>query len=452
MRQKRIAQASIFQPATIDHPIGRTLHAISELLDAHPDWLNQVAKDLGACNARAVGREAISVDSVLRCLILKQYRALSYRELEFVLRDSITCQNFARLVPCKTPPRKSALQALIGRIRPTTIEALNVALIAVAQGQKLEQGRRIRIDSTVTHSDILDPRDNRLLRDSVRVLTRLLRKARNLLGSHQVHYHDHRRLAKRRERSVDSTRGENRVAAYRDLVECVKRSVGYAQSVQQVLARRSGVSAQVLLVQMQHFLPLITQVIDQTERRVFAGEKVPADQKIVSLFESHTDIIVKSRRGVAYGHKINLSSGRSGLVLDVVIESGNPADSERLLPMLQRHIDAHGVVPWQVAADAGYASKANLESARKLGVRDMAFHKKAGIKVEAMTSSERVYRDLYRFRAGIEAGVSYLKRCFGLDRCNWHGLQHFKAYVWAGVWAHNLVVLARLQLARASPT
>ena len=36
-----------------------------------------------------------------------------------------------------------------------------------------------------------------------------------------------------------------------------------------------------------------------------------------------------------YGHKINLTTGRSALVLDVVVESGNPADSERCLPMLE---------------------------------------------------------------------------------------------------------------------
>ena len=86
--------------------------------------------------------------------------------------------------------------------------------------------------------------------------------------------------------------------------------------------------------QIRHYETLILQVISQTERRVFGGEKVPASEKCVSLFEPHTDIIVKGARDVQYGHKINLSSGRSGLILDVVIESGNPADSQRFMPIL----------------------------------------------------------------------------------------------------------------------
>ena len=133
------------------------------------------------------------------------------------------------------------------------------------------------------------------------------------------------------------------------------------------------------------------------------------------------------------------------LVLDVVIEDGNPADTERFIPMLDRHIQHYGKVPRQVAADGGYASTDNLRQAKEKGVKDVAFHKKKGLKVEEMTKSHWVYRKLRNFRAGIEAGISYLKRSFGLGRCSWKGLAHFKSYVWASVVAHNLVTLARLK-------
>ena len=98
-----------------------------------------------------------------------------------------------------------------------------------------------------------------------------------------------------------------------------------------------------------------------------------------------------------------------------------------------------------MAADGGYASTANLAEAKEKGVKDVAFHKKKGLKVENMVQSDWIYRKLRNFRAGIEAGISYLKRCFGLGRCSWKGLAHFKAYVWASVVAHNLVTLARLK-------
>ena len=174
---------------------------------------------------------------------------------------------------------------------------------------------------------------------------------------------------------------------------------------------------------------------------------MPASEKVVSLFEPHADIIVKGGRDVQYGHKINLATGRSGLILDVVVEVGNPADAERFLPMLERHIAAHGQPPRQIASDGGYASAANLSQAKTLGVSDVAFHKKGRLDIEAMVKSRWVYRKLRDFRAGIEANISCLKRAFGLTRCTWRGLAHFTAYVWSSVVAYNLALCARMTLA-----
>ena len=150
-------------------------------------------------------------------------------------------------------------------------------------------------------------------------------------------------------------------------------------------------------------------------------------------------------RDVQYGHKLNLVTGKSGLILDVVVEAGNPADAERFLPMLDRQITRCGTPPRQMAADGGYASRDNLNQAKARGVKDVAFHKKRGIAIEDMAKSPWVYRKLRNFRAGIEAGISCLKRAYGAARCTWRGLDHFKAYVWSAVVAHNLVLFARLK-------
>ena len=178
---------------------------------------------------------------------------------------------------------------------------------------------------------------------------------------------------------------------------------------------------------------------------MFNGEKVPAPEKIFSLFEDHTDIVIKGARDIEYGHKLNLSSGKSGLILDVVIEEGNPADTDRLLPMLERHVALFDQPPRQVAADGGYVSGANLEAVKAMGVTDMAFSKKRGLSIADMAKSAWVYRQLKNFRAGIEAGISCLKRAYGLTRCTWKGLQHYRSFVWSSVVSHNLTVMARLR-------
>lgn len=131
------------------------------------------------------------------------------------------------------------------------------------------------------------------------------------------------------------------------------------------------------------------------------------------------------------------------MVLDVVIEEGNPADTDRLLLMLERHEEIYDKVPRQVAADGGYASGANLEAAKAMGVGDMAFNRKRGLEIEDMAKSSWVYRKLKNFRAGIEGNISCLKRAYGLGRCSWKGLDHFKSYIWSSVAAYNLTLMAR---------
>jgi IS5 family transposase len=446
MREKHTVQNSIFH-FFADHEIGQELLSISNWLDSHPEILDWVEADLQPIPVTDCGRKGMPVESVLRCAILKQYRQVSYEELAFYLMDSYSFQAFARL-PLAILPKKAVLQRTISRIREATWEKINHALLGHAQAGGLERGQVIRMDSTATDSTIHEPSDSSLLWDSVRVLVRLFDQAQEIEGATPLPYRNHQRRAKKRMRTIHYTRGlDKKAALYQDLIQVTRWTLAYIDPVYQALAGSSvnPTHCALWLAEVNHYRGLIERVIDQTERRVFQGEKVPAQDKLFSLFEEHTDIIVKGSRDIQYGHKLNLMTGQSGLVLDVVIEDGNPADTERFIPMLDRHIQHYGKAPRQVAADGGYASTDNLRQAKEKGVKDVAFHKKKGLKVEDMAKSSWVYRKLRNFRAGIEAGISYLKRSFGLGRCSWKGLAHFKAYVWASVVAHNLVMLARLK-------
>jgi IS5 family transposase len=167
---------------------------------------------------------------------------------------------------------------------------------------------------------------------------------------------------------------------------------------------------------------------------------------VVSIFETHTDIIVKDRRDTLFGHKICLSSGVSSLILDCVVLEGNPADATLSVEMVKRQKEIWGQAPGQISYDGSFASRANLKEIKGLGVKDVAFNKKRGIEVSEMVRSSWVYRSLSYFRAGIEGSISFLKRCFGLARCMWRGFESFKSYTWASIISHNLLVLARHRL------
>jgi IS5 family transposase len=444
MRQERTVQATIFE-VFAGHQIGCELKAISGWLDGHRPLISLVASDLRREGLRQTGRRGLPAETVLRCALLKQQRQLSYEELAFYLEDSASFRAFARL-PLAWSPKKSVLHRTISAIRPETWEAVNRALIACAQQDKLEEGAMVRIDSTVTAALMHEPSDSALLWDAVRLMMRLLHQAAALPGAPAMHWHDRRRMAKRCASEIAYSRGkDNRRRLYRKLIAATHATRAALLRAAQRLIGLTDIAAERWRAQVSHYLPLITRVLAQSERRVLRGQAVPAADKLVSLFEPHADIIVKGARDVQYGHKLNLVTGKSGLILDIVIEAGNPADAERFLPMLDRHIDRCGRPPRQMAADGGYASRDNLNEAKARGVTDVAFHKKRGLAVADMTKSPWVYRKLRNFRAGIEAGISCFKRAYGGGRCTWRGIDHFKAYVWSAVVAHNLVLFARLK-------
>lgn len=245
----------------------------------------------------------------------------------------------------------------------------------------------------------------------------------------------------------------DRKKPYKDLIEITENTIGYSEKGLKALASYTGLTLneQVLMAdlvqQLKHYLPLARQIVCQTRRRVLEGESVPAQEKIVSIFESHTDIIRKDRRDTYYGHKICVTGGSSNLILDCVVLEGNPADSELTEMMLNRQDAIYGRYPLKAAFDGGFTSHANLEKAKASGVKDVCFSKGRGLAEEDMCQSKRVYKGLRKFRAGIESGISWLKRSLGLDRCTWKGLESFKSYVWASIVSANLLTLARKQLA-----
>jgi IS5 family transposase len=350
-------------------------------------------------------------------------------------------------------PGKSSLQANIKSLSEETWFAIHQFIISYANKEQLEKGRMIRLDSTVVKSDIHSPSDSTLLWDGVRVITRWLIEGKRFSPKPVYFFSDHRRVVKKRLFKIQNTNKKKiREAAYKDMLHYAAKVCAYAEPAAEELASYEGddvfdrFRARNLAEKLARAVILLKKVIDQTERRVFKNEKVPASEKVVSFFETHTDIIVKGNRKTEYGHKIFLTGGPSNLILDCLIESGNPADSDRFQQLLDRQKDYYGRLPRQTTADGGFASKDNLAYAKKHHVKDVAFSKKRGLSIKDMAKSNWVYRKLKNFRAGIEANISTLKRAYGLDRCSWSGWEGFKQYVWSTVVSYNLLVLAKLKL------
>lgn len=406
-------------------------------------------QDLSCSMKRAClsGARGMTADQVARSAIVKQMFNFTYKELAFHIIDSKSLRRFLRIGIADKGFKKSVLCKTIKALSPQTWEAINGQLIHYARDAKIEKGRQVRIDCTVAESNIHESKDSILLWDSVRVLTRLLYQAREQFGL-RISFQDHRRRAKRRLLGIQNAKTKKqRKPKYADLIKVTYKSVGYARNVIEVIdkAPSSSLGLLSLRLDLNKHIQIATRVIDQTKRRVIIDQKVSASDKVVSIFETHTDIIVKDRRDTLFGHKVCLPGGASNLIVDCVIVDGNPADSSLTGDILDRQKALYGRYPLKVALDGGFASKENLVKAKEKKIKDVCFAKKRGLEVEAMCRSQWVYNRLRRFRAGIESGISWIKRCFGLTRCTWKGLRSFKSYVWASIVSANLLTIARKQ-------
>jgi len=433
----------------------RELEAISSLLDAHPKINELVLQELKLAsshprsNGGDVGCGGVSAEQVLRAAVIKQMNQFTYRELAFHLVDSRTYRTFCRLGIAEPTPSKSTLAANIKALGFETLEKINRELVHIAKSAGIEKGRKARVDCTVVETNIHPPSDSELLYDCVRVLTRLMCRARDLLGAAVVFGNRTRRAKRRRLGILNAKDKYQRRRVYRDLLKVTEETRCAAARTAKKL-EESGLtepvkraSAEGIGTDLKHFLVLTEKVISQTRRRVIDEERVPAGEKVVSIFEEHTDIIRKDRRETLYGHKVCLTGGSSSMILDCVILDGNPADSTLAETMIDRQIEIYERAPRQVAYDGAFSSKANLEAIKGKGVEDVAFAKAHGFTVTDMVKSSWVYRRLWRFRCGIEGVISFLKRVFGLDRCTWRSLPSFKSYVWTSIITCNLLVMAR---------
>jgi IS5 family transposase len=436
----------------IDHGHAAELEVIGTLLDRMPEVLLRVRGDLASGRATGRGRPGMTASQALRALIVKQMNMFSYEELSFHLADSRSYRTFCGFGAFDAVPCKSTLQENIKRISPETLERVNRTLMRVARQMKIERGAKLRVDCTPTESNIHRPTDSSLLWDVVRVLGRLMSRAEHF----GLRFTDRRRSAKRRWWEIANAKSRaRRVPAYRKLVAATEETLAEARRISQELGHWEGPVLQELAARRlaKALDDIVTQgerVVDQTRRRVFEGESVPAAQKVVSIFEPHTDILVKGPGDPIYGHKVCITAGASGLVVDCVVHEGNPADSTMAIDMIERARELYGSPPRQVAFDGGFASRPNLTGIKALGVTDVAFNKRCGLTINEMVKSMRVYKRLRNFRAGIEGCISLLKRCFGMARCSWSGAASFKTYVWSSIISANVLIMARHLLAANS--
>jgi transposase, IS5 family len=442
------------------------LQELDHLLD-DDEVFRRVKQDLARRYPRSLtkGRHSTPVEVILRMLVAKRLYRWSYADTERFVFDSLLLRQFCR-VYWEDVPDDTTLNRWALLITPATLEQLNERVVQLAREHKVTRGRKLRVDSAVVETTMHHPTDSSLLADGVRVLSRLLRRAKRALGTgtdlgkeaFRTRMRSVRRLTQRLHR-IARRKGEEAAEeltdTYRRLIGVAKRSRGQALQVRAALQSRAESVGQRLVTQLDRVLPLVEQVIRQTERRVLRGEKVPAAEKIVSLFEPHTRIIQRQKHGkpVEFGRKLWLEEVEGGIVSGYRLPGEPEPDDRYLAPSLADHRRRFGHPPWLLAGDRGVSSAANEELAKEAGVTRVVLPAKGRASAARKeVERERWFRRGFRFRAGIEGRVSVLHRCYELDRCRDHGEEGMGRWVGWGIITANLVTIARTEVKRRPPT
>ena len=418
------------------------LGLIDTILEQHPHLIALLEEDITRGQKSSVfGRkDTPSVEQIVRAAIYKELKGLEYRQLEYHQTDSRICAAFIKIDDLR-PYSFQVYHKYISQISSDNLQKLLVELNKIAIDEGLEDIEKIRQDSTVVETNIHYPTNNAILWDCIKEANRLLGHLREEINT--LSYREYTVQAKKTYFKINVIKGKDkRTELFR------KQLVLFVKTINQVsnVIKKNpscGIIAQELIGQLEKHLEVMNLVYDMVYLKEIKGEKVPNESKIYSIYEQHTDIIVKGSREVQFGHKVDLCSGKSNLVLNCQVLRGNPSDTALFAPAVDDIIDNYGQVPRDCVTDGGYASLANQAHAQEKGITNIVFNKVVG-SLQNIASSKNLETRLKKWRSGIEAVISNIKRGFNLARCTWKGWEHFVAKVLWSVIAYNIRVMTAL--------
>jgi IS5 family transposase len=409
--------------------------------------------------SRTRGRLGVPAEIVVRMLLLKHLRNWSFQVLERELRPNLLYREFTRVAAGKVPDAKTLGRHALA-LGPEVIKQIHQRVVELAVENKVVQGRKMRVDTTVVETNIHFPTDSSLLGDGNRVLTRLMKKVTALAGAAGTKLRDRSRSVKlrvldiaRAARSKVPQSQEKMKQAYRKLLTSIGRVVGQAKRFSKEIAdgvkQSSDFLQQAALEGLRQeidiMLPRVQQVIRQTKARIYGGD-THAEGKLFSIFEPATEVIRKGKAGKPneFGKLVKVQEAESQIVTDFEVYDQRPADSDLLVPAIEIHQQRTGRTPDLAAGDAGFYSAKNATQAQQIGVKRVSVPsrstKSAALRRE---QKKRWFKKGQKWRTGCEGRISVLKRRHGLNRCRYKGVAGMKRYVGLSIIADNLINIGK---------
>ena len=425
----------------------REYKGIGEILDKCPEILDMAHRDLEQLSKTTSrrGRNAeFTSENLLRAILVMQREGFDYREASVRIAESETLQNFCRLRRKRTIDF-TLLNKAFGALRPETWEMMNHVLGLSALSEEAISIEHLRTDTTVTECNIHWPTDSSLLWDTYRVIAREMSRGREfdpLSCPWRFHVKKIKNMdffvaryssstSKKRLRRVRQTL-KTLIVRVEEVLEKATLFIAWAK-------RSTCLDLMAVGAALEARLPVMRQVANVARRRAFDGEKVPNSDKVFSIFETHTELIMRGRRGrpVEFGHKVLLTQSKEKFITDYVVLEESRGDEELLPLVLDRHEEKYGRRPESVAADKGFCPDADTHEELEERVDYL------GVPRRTRDFGDALMGVWQQWRAGIEGTISCLKRAFRLARCCFRGFNNFASAVGSAVFCHNLRILAK---------
>ena len=471
MRRKNKPQVEfILAPAEVSNETLAYYESYSELsmlLDDNPKILECVHRDIEnglkvedtEDGQRKRGCRYTS-ENVLRSVIVQTREGLSLREACIRIDESCFLRHFVRIHQ-EPMMHSSLLCRLRNLIKADTWKEINRHLARYAVANELITGKKLRMDTTAVETNVHYPTDSSLLSDINRVLSRLIGRIRELfpeiVGQGRLGGKRIKRLADEisRKSAKKQASTESLKPLYERLIPQIERLCDWGDEILIGLKaiQASGrydvttqARCQFLSSELEQHLNHGRQVLSQVTRRVIDGEKVPCEEKLLSIFEPHTELLVRGKAGkrIEYGHMIEIEQVEEKFITNYEVFEKKPVEHQLIAPALLAHSELFGCLPDELSADKGYYESMTVIKELEKDIEVVSIGKK-GKRNDEETEREHsfAFRLAQKFRAGIEGTISYLKRVFRLVRCFSKGWDHFQAAVGSTIFTHNLVLLTR---------
>lgn len=419
-----------------------------------------VAKDLNPQSRRDVGRPGFDDWQVIVLAVVRHGCNLDYDKLQNLAEEHQSLRHLMQIGDWDEPISFDwrRIQAALTMLKPQTIQCINQAIVAYGQDLHGEARQEVRADSFVIETNIHYPTESSLIYDGIRKVVSLcipLASELEQMGWRQAeHLIKQIKKVVRNISRIAASKSPNAKAAlpsaYENLLKRVNAILERAKTLLIAEKIEGTVSTHCKAIAIQEWIELTEQVCDTANRRVLLGETVPNQDKLFSLFETHTQIYKRGKSGqpIQYGRLALVFEDGAGFISHYCLMDRAVCDADVIVAETRKAQQAHHGKIRQASFDRGFYTAENKLELRSI-VGQVSLCPRAPKQYGEQLTNETVEERSVRYRhAGIESAIGGLQRGNGLNRCRDRSEVGLERYLGLGVLSRNMQVLGKLLITR----